>query len=205
MGAAECGTNFESRKQKTENSCLSWIRTNWFLLSVLVVSILVLCFWNFRHTERLVARRAFSVGNVNDFSWRNRVAAWEGALQMMAEKPWLGSGWNQADRVYDQFYRVPRVAESAAIQMNDFFTLGTAVGVPALLCFVAYLLLSFRGVRVVSREPIGLQTSELRLQIRVAASAGALVPLIGFWFDDGMFNLSMGVVFWVLLGLGRND
>ena len=64
-------------------------------LATVVVSIGILGFWNLRHFEGPVARRAVSVANANDFSWRNRVAAWEGALQMMAERPWLGFGWNQ--------------------------------------------------------------------------------------------------------------
>ena len=89
--------------------------------------------------EWLPARRAASVANANDFSWRNRVAAWEGALQMMAEKPWFGYGWNQPERVYDQFYRPSNVPEGAAIQLNDYFTLGTTLGIPALVCFVAYV------------------------------------------------------------------
>ena len=56
-----------------------------------------------RQVEGAVARRAVSVANANDFSWRNRVAAWEGALQMMAERPWFGFGWNQPEQVYDKF------------------------------------------------------------------------------------------------------
>ena len=46
-------------------------------------------------------------------AWRH-----QGSLQMMAEQPWLGFGWNQTERVYDEFYRAPKVAEGAAIQME---------------------------------------------------------------------------------------
>jgi hypothetical protein len=102
----------------------------------------VLLFWGLRETQWVPARRAVSVANANDFSWRNRVAAWEGALQMMAEKPWFGYGWNQPERVYDQFYRPSKVPEGAAIQLNDYLTLGTTLGIPALLCFIAYVGLS---------------------------------------------------------------
>src|SRR5690606_33475143 len=52
-------------------------------LVIIIVSIGVLAFWNLRHTEHSTTRRAFSVANVNDFSWRKRVAAYEGALQMI--------------------------------------------------------------------------------------------------------------------------
>ncbi len=108
-------------------------------LAVLVLSVSVLAFWSLRSVEWRPVRRAASVGNINDFSWRNRVAAWEGALQMMADKPWLGFGWNQPERVYDSFYRPGRLTEDGAMQMNDYLMLGTTLGVPALLCFLMYV------------------------------------------------------------------
>jgi hypothetical protein len=171
-----------------------------------------LAFWSFRDTERLVARRAFSVGNVNDFSWRNRVAAYEGSLQLMASKPWLGFGWNQADRVYEQFYHNPQVAEGAAIQLNDYFTLGTTLGLPALLCFVMFVGLALTGPRTID---YGLLTTEYRSLItdhvpltndfwlKTTCHAGAVVLLVGFWFDGGLFKLATASTFWILLELGR--
>ena len=117
----------------------------WVALSVMCASIAVLTFWSLRETEWRPVRRVVSVGNINDFSWRNRVAAWEGALQMMADKPWLGFGWNQPERVYDSLYRPARLTEGGAMQMNDCLMLGTTLGVPALLCFLMYVGLSLKG------------------------------------------------------------
>src|ERR1035437_5390234 len=114
-------------------------------LGVVIVSLGVLAFWGFRQVERGMVRRAYSAANANDFSWRNRVAAYEGALQMIAERPWFGLGWNQPERMYDQYYRAAKVDEGMAIQMNDYFTLGTTLGVPGLVCFVMYVGLSLRG------------------------------------------------------------
>ena len=150
---------------------ISRLRSVWLPILVILISVLVLAFWNFRHTDRLVARRAFSVGNVNDFSWRNRVAAWEGSLQMMAEKPWLGFGWNQTERVYDQFYRPAKVAEAAAIQMNDYLTLGTTLGAPALACFVIFIGLALskgeaRGPSVSRSSILHPSLLPLRLSLR---------------------------------------
>ena len=117
----------------------------WVALSVMCASIAVLTFWSLRETEWRPVRRVVSVGNINDFSWRNRVAAWEGALQMMADKPWFGFGWNQPERVYDSLYRPARLTEGGAMQMNDCLMLGTTLGVPALLCFLMYVGLSLKG------------------------------------------------------------
>jgi O-antigen ligase len=183
-------------------------------LAVVAVSVAVLAFWSLRDSQWLVARRAVSVANANDFSWRNRVAAWEGALQMMAEKPWFGYGWNQPERVYDQFYRPSKVPEGAAIQLNDYFTLGTTLGIPALLCFVIYVSLSLRGSpksKVQSPKPEAqgpaatLAFSLQPLAFQSACRAGAVVLLVGFWFDGGLFKLAMAAPFWILLELGRED
>ena len=136
--AAACGMAYlisEFGIRNSELSPFSWLSKNWLPLSVVALSVVVLGFWQFRQLDWLPARRAFSAANVNDFSWRNRVAAWEGTLQMMAEHSWFGFGWNQPERMYNYYYRPAKVEEAAAIQMNDYLTLGASVGLPALMCF----------------------------------------------------------------------
>jgi len=179
-------------------------------LIVVALSASVLLFWSLQDTQWVAARRAVSVANANDFSWRNRVAAWEGALQMMAEKPWFGCGWNQPERVYDQFYRSSKVPEGAAIQLNDYFTLGTTLGIPALLCFVIYVgcALSPKS-KVQSPKPEAqgpaatLDFGRWTLDYGGVCRAGAVVLLVGFWFDGGLFKLATAAPFWILLELGR--
>lgn len=39
--------------------------------------------------------------------------------------------------------------------------------------------------------------------LRVTCRAGAIVLLVGFWFDGGLFKLATASVFWILLELGR--
>ena len=212
----------------------------WVALSVICASIAVLTFWSFRETEWRVARRVVSVGNINDFSWRNRVAAWEGALQMMADKPWFGFGWNQPERVYDSFYRPARLTEGGAMQMNDYLMLGSTLGVPALLCFLMYVGLclkgsprskaqspKFNGQRTEDRgqrTEVGGRRAEDRGRrtegglpntdhrslatdhwAKAVCRAGAVVLLVGFWFDGGLFKLATAAPFWILLELGRDE
>jgi hypothetical protein len=120
----------------------SFIRRNLLPIPVIVTSVLIFCFWQFRQTEWRPARRALSVANANDFSGRNRVAAWEGALQIAAERPFFGAGWNQPEILYENYYLPSRLTETAAIQMNDYLILGATLGVPALFCFGMYIWLS---------------------------------------------------------------
>ena len=138
--------------------------------------------------------------------------------------------------------------------------LGTQLGIPGLVCFVAYVALCFRGrarhsVRAgLGRQPPngwqgtanptldgsggqgtaspaldgsgGQRTASPTLDggggqrtagpalseearrarsdapYRIACRAGALVCLVAFWFDGGLFKLATASVFWILLELG---
>jgi len=232
---------------------------SWLVLAIISVAVGLLAFWSCRHTEWAVARRAYTLANANDFSWRNRVAAYEGALQMLADKPWFGFGWNQPEGVYEHYYRAAKVDEGMAIQLNDYFTLGTTLGIPALACFAMYIGLSLspksrvqspksgsdslkskvQSLRSEAESPKSQKESSVgAVQVPVEAGqmpedgaagaaaaagptldfrlwtldsatvcrAGALVLLVGFWFDGGLFKLATAAPFWILLELGRaND
>ncbi len=174
------------------SSCLPWFHRNWLAASVLLLSILLLSFWELRDAEWAPARRAFSVGNRNDFSWRNRTAAWEGVLAMMAERPALGFGWNKPEPFYEHYYASPRLEETMAIEMNDYLMLGATLGVPVIFCFGVYFWLSL------TRKP---EITEVRW-LKTVCHAGAIVLLVGFWFDGGLFKLPTAATFWILLELG---
>lgn len=154
---------------------------------VLLISVSVLAFWQLRSSDWLVAQRIASVGNLNDFSWRNRVVAWQGAMKMMQDRPLTGFGWAEAEVTYAKEYSPARVAESAAIQMNDYLMIGICGGVPALVCFLLHVVSVFRRPRAAPSVSL----------------AGAVVLLVGFWFDGGLFKLPVAVVFWSLLELSR--
>jgi len=180
---------------------------------VVVVSLLVLVFWNFHNTEHTAARRVLSVANVNDFSWRNRVIAWEGALQMIADGALFGLGWNRPEPLYENFYHISKVYEGAAIQTNNYFTLGTTLGIPALACFLVYVGLSLtrraereRGAASwpPSQHGEGVSSPDTcHSSLATTCRAGAIVLLVGFWFDGGLFKLATGATFWILLKLGN--
>jgi O-antigen ligase/dienelactone hydrolase len=171
-------------------------------VTVIMLSFAVLAFWQFRHTEQLMVRRAFSVANGNDFSLRNRLMAWEGSLQMMAERPWLGFGWNQSEPAYAQNYRPAQVPDGLAIEMNDFFMLGTTLGLPALLCFTAYVLLTLNGK---SKARFQKAENVKRDWLRAVCRTGVIFLLVGFWFDGGLFKMATAAPFWFLLELGREE
>ena len=176
-----------------------WLNKNWLSLSAILLSVVVLFFWHFRQTTWHPARRALSAVNAVDFSWRNRIAAWEGALQIRLSIRGLAR-LNQPEPLYEHYYLPQKLTESAAIQMNDYLMLGATLGIPALFCFGMYLWLSLTtnsGARI---SNIGRWT----LDFGLAASdvRGAIVLLVGFWFDGGLFKLATASTFWILLELG---
>jgi O-antigen ligase len=141
-------------------------------------------------------------------SAQNRVTAWRAGLHMMWDHP-LGLGWNQAVTTYAKDYSPPE-GGPGAITTNDYLMIGTELGIPALVCFVAYVGLCLRSPRpnVQSLKSgngtaldIGHQTLDAT---QVACRAGALVLVVAFWFDGGLFKLPTAAVFWVLLELGAH-
>jgi O-antigen ligase len=186
-----------------------WIRRN-AVSSFLIACLLALvAFWQFHDTEDRLARRAFSVRSQNDFSLGNRLAAYEGALQMMADQPWFGVGWNKPESSYTGYYRPVKVEEGMAIQLNDFFTLGTTLGLPALFCFVVYVGIGFKPKGTwrirdgIDRPVEDLNSGRNQMSVlKATCRAGAIVLLVGFFFDGGLFKIALAVPFWILLELG---
>jgi O-antigen ligase len=151
-----------------------------------------------------------SIINVNDFSWRHRVAAWEGALQMIGERPLLGFGWNRPEADYESYYRAATVSDGAAIQLNDYLILGATLGIPALVCFAMYVWTGLVGkaecgTAVAALRRAGKRTADISEEewMKTVCRAGAIVLAVGFWFDAGLFKLPTASTFWVLLELGR--
>jgi O-antigen ligase len=195
--------NLQNLESKVQSRRVPRFAKNWLPFSLVLISVFVLLSWHFQQTDWHPVRRAFAVVNADDFSWRNRVAAWEGALQIMAEHPWFGGGWNQPVQLYEHYYLPPKLSESAAIEMNDYLLFGATLGIPALFCFGMYLWLS-----LMRSAECGVRHGRQRLEVltldwlQTTCRAGAIVLLVGFWFDGGLFKLATGSTFWILLELG---
>jgi len=117
---------------------------------------------------------------------------------MMLDHP-LGVGWNKAVGVYEKNYSPPD-GGAAALTMNSYLMLGTELGLPGLVCFVAYIVVCFRRNRphlTLTLSPPAAGSGE-----GIACRAGALALLVAFWFDGGLFTLATASVFWILLELG---
>jgi len=98
--------------------------------------------------------------------------------------------------------------------MNSYLMLGTELGLPGLVCFVAYVALALKGDRswklgdrkkfphLTLPHPQPL-SNPIREGSQTACRAGAVMLLVAFWFDGGLFTLATGTVFWILLELSQ--
>ena len=167
---------------------LAWaygkLKWQFVLPVVLIAATIVAMFW---HTTADTAPWYLKRLDFSRPSAQHRVSAWRGAMQMMRDHP-FGVGWNRALSVYDKNYSPPE-GSAAALTMNSYLMLGTVLGLPGLLCFIAYIYLKFKP--------------KVADPIQVTCRAGALVLLVAFWFDGGLFELPTAAVFWILLELGN--
>jgi O-antigen ligase len=187
------------------------LKWRFVLLVVFVFAAAVVFFWHSTaDTDAWYLKRL----DLSRPSAQHRVSAWRGALQMMRDHP-LGVGWNKAVNVYEKNYSPPE-GGAAAITMNSYLMLGTELGFPGLICFVAYVALRLKRDRswklgVGKNAECGVRSvecvSEFRIpnsefRIKTACRAGAVVLLVAFWFDGGLFTLATASMFWILLELG---
>jgi O-antigen ligase len=156
------------------------------LMGIFVVAAVVYFFWSSTPDTAPWYLKRMDFGRA---SAQHRVAAWKAGFEIMRDNP-LGVGWNKAVEIYERHYSPPQNGASAIIT-NDYLMLGTELGVPSLLCFIAYIYLKFKPKAADS--------------LQVACRAGALVLLMAFWFDGGLFELPTAALFWILLELGTSD
>ncbi|HEY3760934.1 MAG TPA: O-antigen ligase family protein [Verrucomicrobiae bacterium] len=184
-----------------------WRSLNFFLLStfcILLLISIVYFFWNATPDSAPWYVKRMDLGRP---SAQHRVAAWKAGFEIMRDHP-LGVGWNKTVEIYQDHYSPPPDG-AGAITTNDYLMLGTQLGIPALLCFLAYVALclgaanwvrKWRGKPLAVGPNFSLQNSEFR--IKTACRSAALSLLVAFWFDGGLFQLPTAVVFWILLELG---
>lgn len=159
----------------------------------------VLAFWGFRHTETPLVRRVFTVGNANDLSWRNRVATWPGALEVMARRPLVGWGWGKPATVFEQGHKPLTLSEGGAVTLNDYLMLGMTLGMPALLIFVGWIWLGWRGGLTKLCAP---DSAGGGCMIPLHCLAGLLPCVLALALDGALFKVAVAVPLFVLLEIG---
>jgi O-antigen ligase len=148
-------------------------------------------------------RRLESVGNADDFSWRNRIHTWKGGLQMIADHPIWGVGWAERLPLFDGFYRSEALIEGNPLELNDYLSWTIAIGLPAGALLWSGIAASLLGRHL---APSGDSTGSLlkpdshATLVQAISMPAALVLLASFGFDGGLGILPISVAFGVLVG-----
>lgn len=126
-------------------------------------------------------KRAASTAEISgDRSVSNRLLLWQGAFQMMAEHPWTGVGVDKFGETFMRDYQLPTHTQSYSTAINDFLSLGTERGIPAMVAVTSSLLM-LAGTGFWIAFTTGSNFS--------AGCAAALTSLlIGSWFSSVAFQ-----------------
>lgn len=148
--------------------------------------------------------RLKSLGDLDDLSWRNRLTSSRAALNILADRPFWGAGWGQAERTYEQFYLPERLTETAAITQNGYLYLGMEAGLPVLTCLFAYLVLVVHPLSLAQRSAVGHGHLKDLAARPLGCQAAVFALLTIFLFDGGLTNVWLSPLFWVSLSLARD-
>jgi len=190
--------------------CYGRLKWKHVLPGAVIVTVAIWYFWD--HTPNS-APWYIKRADLGRPSAQNRVVAWRAGLEIMRDHP-FGVGWNNAIEVYSASYHPPE-GGPLALATNDYLMVGTGLGFPVLLCFVAYVTSCYRESpkiclsslwEAMMKAPSPFLNHTFLLQehetLRAACLSSALVLIVAFWFDAGLFSLPTSMLFWLLLELG---
>jgi hypothetical protein len=141
------------------------------------------------------------VGNMNDFSWRNRVASWPGALEAISRKPLVGWGWGRPANVFEHGHKPVALSEGGAVTLNNYLMVGMMLGAPALIALVSWLWLGWRTEDV--ERPTAGPPIEMEPVRRICQAA--LIPCaVGMGLDGVLFKAAVAVPMFILIELGAS-
>jgi len=80
--------------------------------------------------------RLQSFADSEDRSIGNRLIVYEGALDVIAQNPWFGVGWNRFADYYQSWLQPLDLPHSYPGALNNYLCLGAELGLPALFCYL---------------------------------------------------------------------
>jgi hypothetical protein len=125
---------------------------------------------------------------------------------MMAEHLWGGVGWGISVEEYRNWY-TPSPLNAGALCTNSYTIIGAELGLPALVCFVAYIWSSLSCKPMQKNHETERVTDAVLTTFNWLGSicrAGAIVLAVGFLFDGKLSDLSLVTCFWILLESGKS-
>ena len=157
---------------------------------------LLLCIIPFVIPQTIVDRLA-SVGNMDDSSTSYRVYIWMGAIGIL--RHYIAGGIGMGEAAFNEVY--PFFSYNAIIaphSHNTYLQLLVEAGIPALISFLAVVIIYLRNTRLVYRE----QDKKSRTSaMSLALAAGVCGFLFQSLFDYTFYNYRVMAVFFMVLAM----
>jgi O-antigen ligase len=141
-----------------------------------------------------------------DVSFQQRQALWQGALQMVRERPLLGYGIGAYPFVQAERAPIGRPAALVAtggpslmeMAHNEYLQMAAEIGVPGLLAYLALLGL-FLATMV---RALGTKAAGLSRMVIIGVTAGVCAQMVDAVSNPAWRYADVSGFFWAVLGLG---
>lgn len=157
---------------------------------------LILCIIPFIIPQTIVDRLA-SVGNMQDSSTSYRVYIWMGALGML--RHYIAGGIGMGEAAFNEVY--PFFSYNAIIaphSHNTYLQLLVEAGIPALIVFLAVVIIYLRNTRLIYREQ---DKKSMTSSMSLALAAGVCGFLFQSLFDYTFYNYRVMAIFFMVLAM----
>lgn len=140
---------------------------------------------------------SFDVTTLNDGGSIERKIFWQAGWKMFKSKPWIGLGlgtfmFNFQKFISETYQYGPAYAHNCYLQM------AAEIGIIGLISFLAILLLFFyNGIKI-----INTRQRTFSWYVLLASLAAVLGYSVQMAVDTLFYSLDLGLLFWILLGLG---
>jgi probable O-glycosylation ligase (exosortase A-associated) len=131
-----------------------------------------------------------------DDSAKGRLHFWEVALQMVADRPVTGVGFNSFQKAYDKYdFSDGYYGRQRAVH-STWFGILAELGIPGTSLFVLTIMLAFLGFRGIRRAPPGHPEIDAARPYAIALEMSLVAYLIGGTFLNGQYS----ELFWHMIG-----
>lgn len=177
---------------------LTWLKSRKAFLFLLLVILLLFLVLPYVPSSRIVDRGK-SIFDLSE--WGDRRFVWEGALNMVRDRPLSGIGFNTFEEVYNNRgkyygYKPSQAKEITSHAHYLFLNIAAEMGIPSLLAFLWLVI-------ALSREAIASfrRCKDPYLRSLIAAVLGGLLSYLIFVGGGIMIRNNLLIIFWSTFGL----
>jgi O-antigen ligase len=163
--------------------------------TVLVISALIVAglSWKTSFMERF--KDSFNLDKGNSQS--ERLLMWDSGLKMIHDRPWIGVGTGNVDKVYPKYISPSAIEPNAGHLHNNFIQIAVIDGLPGLAAFLwifaAFWMELYKGIK-------NARNAVFRYVLMGALCVNVAFFINGF-FEYNFFSSQVALIFWYLMGV----